>query len=189
MSTPSTAHHTPASRGRQLALQTGFALLGTAILAVSAHIKVPFWPVPMTMQTYVVLALALMFGARAASMVVGLYLLEGALGLPVFAGGTGPAVLAGPTGGYLAAFLVVAVGIGHLSDRRLLCGPVSATAGAFLGMIVIYVIGVGWLSIAYMPLQEAITVGALPFLVGDALKAILAGVTAAVWRRAVRSGS
>ena len=88
------------------------AVLGSALFALSAKIQVPFWPVPMTMQTYVVLALAAAFGARLGAATVALYLAEGAAGLPVFANvSTGITYMMGPTGGYLAGFLAAALAI------------------------------------------------------------------------------
>src|ERR1700757_150507 len=103
-----------ASRARFAAL----AVLGTLALAVSAKVQVPFYPVPMTLQTLVVLILGAAFGARLAGATVALYLLEGLIGLPVFAGDiAGPAYMAGPTGGYLIGFLVAAVAIGFLAER------------------------------------------------------------------------
>src|SRR3954462_91006 len=79
--------------------------LGTALLTLSAKTQVPFYPVPMTMQTFVVLALGAAYGWRVAGATIALYLLEGAAGLPVFAGPiTGPAYLMGPTGGFLLGF-------------------------------------------------------------------------------------
>ena len=82
------------------------ALLGTLVLVASAKVQVPFYPVPMTLQTLAVLTLGAWFGARLAAATVALYLGEGLIGLPVFAGAAaGPAYLAGPTGGYLVGFL------------------------------------------------------------------------------------
>ena len=85
------------------------AILGTILLAISAKIKIPFWPVPMTMQTFVVLLLGILYGWKLGLFTVSLYLFEGAMGLPVFAGtpekGIGFAYFLGPTGGYLVGFL------------------------------------------------------------------------------------
>ena len=85
------------------------AVFATIILAISAKVKIPFYPVPMTMQTFVVLLIGLSFGWRLGLFTVGLYLTEGILGLPVFAGtpekGMGVAYFVGPTMGYLVGFL------------------------------------------------------------------------------------
>src|SRR5690349_15200312 len=97
------------------------ALAGSLLLTASAKAQVPMWPVPMTMQSFVVLVIGMAYGARLAGATVALYLLEGALGLPVFAGtpekGIGLAYMAGPTGGYLAGFAVAAVAMGWLAER------------------------------------------------------------------------
>ena len=85
------------------------AIAGSALLAVSAKAQIPFWPVPMTMQTFVVLVIGMAYGARLGVATLGLYLAEGAIGLPVFATGSGLGYLIGPTGGYLAGFVLAAV--------------------------------------------------------------------------------
>ena len=93
------------------------AVIGSILLTLSAKIQVPFWPVPMTMQTFVVLVLGVAYGWRLAGATVLLYLAQGALGLPVFAAGGGLAYMAGPTGGYLVGFLLAAVAVGWLAER------------------------------------------------------------------------
>ena len=86
------------------------AIVGTILLAISAKIKIPFWPVPMTMQTFVVLLLGVLYGWKLGLFTVSLYLLEGIAGLPVFAGtpekGIGFVYFTGPTMGYLIGFLI-----------------------------------------------------------------------------------
>ncbi len=93
------------------------ALLGTLLLTISAKIKIPFYPVPMTMQTFVVLFLGIALGPKIGLLTVSLYLFEGIFGLPVFAGtpekGIGFAYFIGPTGGYLVGFLVATYLAGH----------------------------------------------------------------------------
>jgi len=96
-------------------------VMGTAVLWASAKAQVPFWPVPITLQTYVVLILGPLLGWRLGATTIVTYLSEGALGLPVFAGtpmnGTGLAYIAGPTGGYLAGYVVAVILVGALSER------------------------------------------------------------------------
>ena len=129
---------TTASNIRQ-ANAVGLALVcviaANALLVLSAKIQVPFWPVPMTMQTLVVVALGLGMGMRLGTAAMLLYLVEGAIGLPVFAGtperGIGLAYMAGPTGGYLAGFLLCTIAVGWLADRGL------ARNWAALGAIVL----------------------------------------------------
>ena len=95
----------------------GLALVGTLILTLSAKITVPFWPVPATLQTLALFAIAAAYGSRLAVATVILYLIEGAVGLPVFAGtpekGIGLAYMVGPTGGYLIGFVVAAMACGY----------------------------------------------------------------------------
>src|SRR5690606_14969027 len=105
----------PESRGDVLRLGA-VVVLGTLLLTASAKIQVPFWPVPMTMQTFVVLFLGAALGPRLGALTVLLYLAQGALGLPVFAGtpekGIGLAYMLGPTGGYLIGFVPAAYVVG-----------------------------------------------------------------------------
>ena len=93
-----------------LAKNLFLAIVGTILLAISAKIKIPFWPVPMTMQTFVVLLLGVLYGWKLGLFTVSLYLLEGIAGLPVFAGtpekGVGFIYFTGPTMGYLIGFLI-----------------------------------------------------------------------------------
>ncbi len=166
---------------------------GSVLLTVSAKIQVPFWPVPMTMQPYVVLVLGMALGPRLGPAAVALYLAQGALGLPVFAGtpekGIGLAYMAGPTGGYLAGFLLAAMLTGRLStlgvDRR----PLGALLAATAGMAVIYACGLAWLSALIGP-EQAVRFGALPFLLGDGLKILLVMATLPLaWKLVGRAGN
>lgn len=169
-----------ASVPRQVAL----ALTGTAVLAVSAQIQVPLWPVPVTAQTLVVLLLGFAFGPRLAAGTVGAYLAEGAVGLPVFAGaGGGLAALGGPTAGYLWGFLAAAVVTGMLAERGWSRRPGTVAAGMVIGNLVIYAFGVAWLA-NLTSLTTAWASGVAPFLVGDAVKiAIAVGLLPAIARR------
>ena len=169
------------------AQRTALVLAGVGILAASAWLSVPFYPVPLTMQTLAVLLIGGALGpALGLSSVLG-YLALGALGAPVFHGGLGGAiVLAGPTGGYLFGFIpavVVMGGAARLAGRRV-PGAGSATAvrrmlvlavGAVLASAVIYVVGLPWLAVfTGLGLQKALSVGLFPFLLGDLLKAAVA---------------
>src|SRR5579871_344920 len=92
-------------------------LAGSLLLAASAHAKVPFWPVPMTMQTLAVLVLGASYGWRLGGATLVAYSIEGAAGLPVFTGGAGPLYMAGPTGGYLAGFVIASIFAGWCAER------------------------------------------------------------------------
>ena len=154
----------------------GKALALSALIALSAHVKVPFWPVPMTLQTMAVMGIAGLFGAQLGVAAMLAYLVEGALGLPVFASGVGAQVLAGPTAGYLAGMLVAAWIVG--SAR----GGWMRAAAILAGTAVIYAFGVAWLS-TMIGMQKAITAGMLPFLLGDAVKGGLVWAALALRRR------
>ena len=99
----------PRDRATRLAIQVLAVLAGSMLLALSARVTVPFWPVPMTMQVLAVFVIGAAYGRKLALATLLAYLAEGAIGLPVFAGGAGLAYMAGPTGGYLVGFAVAAV--------------------------------------------------------------------------------
>lgn len=147
------------------------ALAGSALLTLSAKIEVPFYPVPMTLQTLAVLLLGMAFGARLATATVLLYLAEGAVGLPVFAGtperGIGIAYMMGPTGGYLVGFVLAAALCGWLTERR--HDLVTLLLAAVAGTAVIFVPGVLWLATLIGP-EQALVHGLLPFLWGALVK-------------------
>jgi biotin transport system substrate-specific component len=177
----------PKSAWQTLLVTLAFAITGSLLLWASAKVKVPFWPVPMTMQPFVVLALGLALGWQRAGLAVALYLAEGAAGLPVFTDtpqrGIGLAYMVGPTGGYLAGFLLAAVATGWLADRGVTRSMVGAVLAAFAGLALIYVPGVAWLATLFGA-EKAIAFGVTPFILGDVLKALLAAVAVpAVLRR------
>jgi len=159
---------------------------GVLLLWLSAKLQIPLWPVPMTMQTYVVLVIAMAYGTRLGVATVAGYLLAGALGAPVFAGtpekGVGIPYMLGPTGGYLLGFLLSTYLMGKLAqlgwDRNLALSLAAMT----LGHLLILACGVAWLGIA-IGWTRAIAVGLAPFLAATLLKTILAGVTLPLaWR-------
>ena len=166
--------------------KAALVLAGTVLLALSAHIKVPFWPVPMTMQTFVVLMIGAAFGARLAGATVLAYLIEGAFGLPVFATGAGLGYMAGPTAGYLAGFLVAATLVGGLADRGHGRSILTTLMAFLVGEAVILALGAGWLAVLFGP-EKAVSAGLLPFLPGEAVKVALAcAVLPLMWRIARR---
>ncbi len=157
---------------RVIAAALGLSLL----LAISAHVQVPFWPVPMTLQTLAVLAIGGLLGPRMAAAAMLTYLAEGAAGLPVFAGtpahGIGLAYMAGPTGGYLLG-LLLAAGFAGWAGRRFARSPLLLGA-AMLGAVALnYAPGVAWLA-TFVGWQRAVALGAAPFLLADLVKAALA---------------
>jgi biotin transport system substrate-specific component len=157
-------------------------LAATLVLAVSAKIQVPFWPVPMTMQTFVVLMIGAAFGARLAAATVLTYLIEGALGLPVFATGAGLAYMTGPTAGYLAGFALAATLVGRFADRGHGRSVLTTLAAFLVGEAVIFALGTGWLAL-HIGAEKAFAAGLVPFMPGEAAKVALAcAVLPLMWR-------
>jgi biotin transport system substrate-specific component len=158
---------------------------GVGALTVGAWLSIPFFPVPMTMQTLAVLLVGGLLGPRLGAASVAGYLALGLTGAPVFHGGLGgPMVLAGPTGGYLAGFLPAAFLMGMVTNRawtsdRGAIGSIRRlailSAGAMLAEMAIYVLGVPWLAVVgRLGLSEAVSVGVVPFILGDLLKVAVA---------------
>jgi len=169
--------------GEQTLIQKAvLVLLGSALLAVSAKVQVPFWPVPMTMQTLVVLLIGAHAGTRLAGLTVLAYLLEGAVGLPVFSTGAGLGFMAGPTGGYLVGFLVSALLVSFAVERGFTRSLPAALAVFVVGDLVILGLGVAWLS-TLIGFEKALMVGVVPFLPAEALKIALATASLPLVRR------
>lgn len=162
------------------------AIAGSLLLWVSAKIAVPFWPVPMTMQPFAVMGLGAALGWRLGMATVALYLLEGALGLPVFTGtpekGLGLAYMAGPTGGYLIGFVFAAGVTGWLAERGFDRNVVTMVLAMTAGTIVLYGFGLAWLSYL-IGVEKALVFGLYPFVLGDAVKIVLAAlIFPAAWK-------
>lgn len=168
--------------GKRSVLQSALlAVAGTVLLWASAKVQMPFYPVPMTMQTFVVLFLGFALGARLGAATVLLYLAEGALGLPVFAGtpekGLGLAYMAGPTGGFLAGFVVAAYVTGWFAERGFDRRLVTVMIATLAGFIAIYGLGLSWLGALIGWDKPVLEFGLYPFLPAEALKmALLAAV-------------
>ena len=163
------------------------ALAGTALLTLSAKIQVPFYPVPMTMQTFMVLALGMAYGWRLGGATLLLYLAEGAMGLPVFAGtpekGIGLAYMLGGTGGYLIGFVLAAALCGWLAERGWDRRFMTTALALLIGNIAIYVPGLLWLGGLFGWDKPILEWGLTPFLLGDLTKLLLAAVALpTVWR-------
>lgn len=161
-------------------------LAGVAILTASAKITVPFWPVPMTLQTMAIMAIALATGPRVACATVLGYLAAGAVGLPVFAGtperGIGLAYMVGPTGGYLLGYLIASWLVGALAQGR---GTLARFGIMMAGMIPVYVLGLAWLA-AFVPLEKVAEYGFTPFILGDTIKIALVALGSAACTRLVK---
>jgi biotin transport system substrate-specific component len=149
-------------------------VLGSIILTISAKIKIPFYPVPMTMQTFVVLLLGLSFGYKIGLSAVGLYLLEGIVGLPVFSNsperGIGLVYFTGPTMGYLIGFLSACylASFVKLNDNFFII-----FSKLTLAVSTIYIFGVIWLGTLIGWDKPIFNLGVAPFLLAEAFKVLL----------------
>ena len=157
------------------AMQQALLVIGGSILlAISAHVKVPFYPVPVTMQTMFVLLIGMAYGSRLGLATMLAYLAQGAVGLPVFASGAGLAYMAGPTGGYLAGFALAAFAVGLMAEKGWGKNMMTTAAAMIVGNIIIYALGVTWLSNIVGSFDKAIQFGLAPFIYGDLLKIVIA---------------
>ncbi len=152
---------------------------GTLLLTLSAKVHVPFWPEPMTMQTFVVLVLAMVCGPWLGGSIMLAYLVEGALGFPVFSGtperASGLAYMMGPTGGYLAGMFAASVVVGRLGARGWDRSRVMAVGAMLIGTCVIFSMGFAWLAVLIGP-AKAWALGVMPFMLSEALKVALASL-------------
>jgi len=179
--------HRVLPRTRVVSVVLVVAAAALTALAAQWRFHLPFTPVPITGQTFAVLLTGAALGARLGASGQALYLVAGALGAPVFAAGSGGIeVIRGATGGYLVGFVVAAGLVGwmaeHRQDRTF---PTMFTAFV-LGSGVIYSFGVvGLMAAVGFGLEEAVTKGVVPFLLGDLIKAAAAGVLLpAAWQLA-----
>jgi len=169
--TETTAHLTnPVLTGAKYSLMV---LAGVALITASAKVTVPFWPVPMTLQTMAIMAIAIASGPRFALATMLAYLAAGAAGLPVFAGtperGIGIAYMMGPTGGYLAGYLVANGLVSALSRGRGAFGRFVVMMG---GMVPVYLLGLAGL-LAFVPSDKVLALGFTQFILGDTIKIAL----------------
>ena len=149
-------------------------LVGSILLTISSKIKIPFYPVPMTMQTFVVLFLGISFGYKIGIATVGLYLIEGILGLPVFSNspekGVGIVYFTGPTMGYLIGFLLATFLAGYLDLKT---NIVSIFLKLILSVSVIYILGLIWLGTLIGWDKPIFQLGAAPFLLAELFKILI----------------
>lgn len=162
----------------------------TLLTALSARLSVyvPGMPVPVSLQTLVVLMSGLLLGARLGAASQAAYLAAGMMGLPVFAGGMGVAYLFGPTGGYLLAFPVAAAVAGGVAAQvrgQGIARAVGLAAAAVLATLVVYAGGWAQLVVWTGDASAAFRLGVLPFLAGDAAKVVIAAILAGHLRRRV----
>lgn len=167
---------------------------GVLVLTLSAKISVPFYPVPMTLQTFAIMALAAAYGSRLAVLTVISYLLAGALGLPVFTNTpplmAGPLYFLGPTGGFLVGFILLALIVGSAADRGWDRSTPKLFAAMVVADVVVFALGFAWLawfaqlsSGTGMGMEGAFINGVVPFVLADILKIALAALAVpAAWK-------
>ena len=157
-------------------------LLGSIILAISSKIKIPFYPVPMTMQTFVVLFLGISFGWKIGLATISLYLFQGIIGLPVFAGtpekGMGLIYFTGPTMGYLIGFLLAVYSAGIHKDlisfkNYSYINALTVFSSLIVSVSFIYILGLLWLGYLIGWDKPIFKLGAEPFLLAELFKIIL----------------
>ena len=152
-------------------------LLGSTLLAISAKLKIPFYPVPMTMQTFVVLLIGVCFGWKLGATIVSFYLIEGIFGLPVFSGtpekGSGLLYFTGPTMGYLIGFIfaVMLSGIFKFNNNI-----IFNFLKLILSVSIIYILGVTWLGMLIGWDKPIVDLGVTPFLLAELFKMALLSI-------------
>lgn len=167
--------------------QAVLVVLGIAALAVAAKIKVPMWPVPVTMGTFAVLGIGAAYGPRLGLATILGYMLLGAVGFDVFAGSgaeaSGLIYMLGGTGGYLVGYVLAAVALGALARQGWDRSVTKMAAAMLIGNAIIYAPGLLWLGQLYGWDQPILAWGLTPFLIGDALKLVLAALLLpALWK-------
>ena len=171
----------------QLIRNVLLAIAGSLALWLSAKVQIPFFPVPMTMQTLVVLLIGMAYGWKLGASTICLYMVQGAAGLPVFAGtpekGLSLAYMMGPTGGFLAGFVLAAAVVGFLAQRGWDRNFGTTALAMLIGNAVIYAMGLLWLGTVVGWDKPVLQWGMTPFLLGDLVKLLIAALLMpAVWK-------
>ena len=155
------------------------SIAGSILLTISAKIKIPFYPVPMTMQTFVVLFLGIILGPKIGLLTISLYLFEGIFGLPVFAGtpekGVGLVYFTGPTMGYLIGFLIAAYFAGSFKYDK---GLINTFLKLIFSVSFIYLFGLLWLGFLIGWDKPIFKLGAQPFLLAELFKILILSIIA-----------
>jgi len=167
---------TPLAAAQTIAI----VLCGVAVITLCAKLRVPSWPVPMTMHTLAVMGIALAAGPRLSTATFLAYLAAGAAGLPVFSGtperGIGIAYMVGPTGGYLLGYLIASWLTATLARGR---GTVGRTLAMLAGLAATYAAGLAWLTV-FVPADQILALGFTPFILGDLINIAVVAVGAAM---------
>lgn len=176
----------------RLAKQAVLVLAGILLLAVAAKIKVPMWPVPITMGTFAVLSIGAAYGARLGLVTIIGYMIVGAMGFDVFAGSSAQAYgfeyMMGGTGGYLVGYVLATVLLGSLARQGWDRSAPKMALAMLLGNVLIYVPGLLWLGTLYGWDKPILAWGLTPFLVGDLVKlALAAALFPMIWKLVSRA--
>ena len=154
-------------------------ILGSVALTISAKIKIPFYPVPMTMQTFAIVVIGMMFGWKMGLTIVATYLLQGLAGLPVFAGtpekGLGFVYMTGPTMGYLIGFLISVFFAGYFRYSK---NIFTNFIKILFSISFIYILGLFWLGVLIGWDKPIFELGAKPFLFAEIFKISIAALLA-----------
>ena len=168
---------------RTLLMNIVLVVAGAGLTTVLAQLAIPMWPVPITGQTFAVLFVGATLGTLRGALSMLLYALLGIVGLPVFTQGShGLSVLAGPTGGYIIGFILAAAAVGWLASREWDRKWLRTIVALLVGTVIIYAIGLPWLYVVLSKLGVPDTLnytlqhGLYVFIIGDVIKAVLAGV-------------
>ena len=168
----------PAEGVSRILVQVLLAVAGTLLIWASAKIKVPFYPVPVTMQVFVIMGLAATYGFRLGLATILLYLAEGAMGAPVFTDtpekGIGLAYMMQATGGYLAGFVVMTAIVGWFAERGFDRNPFTLFGVMLAGIAVMYALGLAWLGALFGWDKPILAWGFYPFILADLTKIALA---------------
>jgi biotin transport system substrate-specific component len=173
--------------GQSLLTKALLVVAGSLLIAAAAQVQVPMWPVPVTLQTLAILIVGFTFGSRMGAATLIAYLAEGAAGLPVFAGLSSAPALVGPTAGFLFGFVGMAFLAGLAADTGLKKFLPLALVGIAVSAA-LYVPGLAWPKLTMDVSGADLLSGWMkPFLIGDAVKAIIAALVVAGGWSAVAS--
>ena len=158
---------------RNVFLDVFMILFSVAFMAVMANIRIPLWPVPITMQTFGVFLIAFFFGSRKGFLAILAYILAGLVGFGVFTGyKSGYGALMGPTGGYIVGFMFMVLIVGWMIEKGYGRTRRSVLLCMLIGEIALYVFGLSglWLYLGNVSLVKVLMLGFVPFIIGDVLK-------------------
>ena len=159
---------------RNVLIDIFMVAFSVVVLAVMANIRIPLWPVPITMQTFGVFLIAFFFGSKKGLLTILAYVFTGLVGFGVFAGyKSGTAAILGPTGGYIIGFVFMALAIGWMIEKGYGRTKLSVLKCMIVGEIILYGFGLTglWIYLGNVSLLKVLQLGLIPFILGDALKA------------------